>query len=155
MGGVGETYVINIRQIHHRHRPRLIAPKERRPPVQPLCHKHIHSRYGGHPRQPRRPGLHVRVQDLGAVGEIGGGGGAGHGRVGRVVVDDEDVDGAVQHRPDGVVLVCFAAVDEGEFRGAGDARAGGVVEEGVWVGCVFVAGGCCVGFGYDAGEGGD
>ena len=88
----------------------------------------------------------VRGLDLGAVGEVVG--------VGGVVVDDDDVDGSggLQEREDRVVLMGFAAVDEGEFWLGGDERGAGVGVEGVGVDGVFVSGGDFVGGEDDGGE---
>ena len=100
--------VIVVRQVDNRDLARVVAPKERRPDVQPLTQKGRRGRYDGHLGQPRELRLQVRLVDFAAVGEVGA-------RVGGVVVDDEDADvaGGLEEGEDGVVLVGFAAVDEG------------------------------------------
>ena len=97
-----------VRQVDNRDLARVVAPKERRPDVQPLTQKGGRGRYDGHLGQARELRLQVRLVDFAAVGEVGA-------RVGGVVVDDEDADvaGGLEEGEEGVVLVGFAAVDEG------------------------------------------
>ena len=91
-------------------------------------------------------GLHVGLVEFAAVGEIGA-------RVGGVVVDEDDADaaGGFEEGEEGVVLVGFAAVDEGEFGLRLDEGGVGVLVEGVGVGGVFVHECEGVGLRYDGG----
>lgn len=86
----------------------VVAAKERWALVQTLADEGGDRRDNGHARQASIEGLHIRRKDLRAVGEIIGG-------ISAVVVDDNNVDGVVEERPDWIVLESFTAVDEVEF----------------------------------------
>lgn len=90
-----------------------MAAEDAGPLVEPLAREGGDVRDEGHLGQAELLGHEVRVPQLGAVGPVvqrvlvladrlGV-------RVGRVVVDEDDVDlaGGLDQRPDGVVLVCF------------------------------------------------
>ena len=139
-----------IRQVDDRDLARVVASKERGPHVQPLAQEGRRGRDDGHLGQPRQLRLHVRLVDFAAVREVGA-------RVGRVVVDDDDADVAsrLEQGEEGVVLVGFAAVDEGQL-GLSLHEAGvGVLVEWVRVGREFVHEGQGVGLGYNGGEVGE
>ena len=142
--------VIVIRQVDNRNLARIVASEERGPDVQPLAQKGGRGRDDGHLGQAGELRLQVRLVDFAAVGEVGA-------RVGGVVVDDDDADaaGGLEEGEEGVVLVGFAAVDEGEFGLSLHEGGVGVLVEGVGVGCEFVHEGQGVGLGYDGGEVGD
>lgn len=59
------------------------------------------------------------------------------GSIGTVVVDDDDVHGVVQERPDGVVLQSLATAHQVQFSLCGDERREVVVVKGIWVNGVF------------------
>ena len=89
---------------------------------------------GGHLCETGELGLQVGLMEFAPVWEVGGG-------VGGVVVDNDDGDIALEEGKERVVLGGFAAVDEGECCLAGDEGGVGVVEEGVGIDGVFIAGG--------------
>ena len=76
--------------------------------------------------------MDVRRKDLGAVGEV-------IRSVCAVVVDDDDVYGAVEEWPDGVVLECFTAIDEVELCLCGHEAGVVVIVEWIGIDGVFVA----------------
>ena len=142
--------VIVIRQVDNRNLARIVASKERGPDIQPLTQKGGRGRDDGHLGKAGELRLQVRLVDFAAVGEIGA-------RVGGVVVDDDDADvaGGFDEGEDGVVLVGFAAVDEGEFGLALHEAGVGVLVKRVGVGGELVLEGQGVGLGYDGGEVGE
>ena len=77
--------------------------------------------------------MHVCLVELASVGEIGG-------CVGGVVVYEDYIDtsGGLEEGEKGVILVGFAAVDEGKVFLPGNERGVGVVVEGIGVHGVFV-----------------
>ena len=97
-----------IRQIHNRDLTRVVASKERGPLVQALTQERCWGRYDRHFGQTCELCLHVRLIQFAAVGEVGA-------RVGGIVVhqDDADVASGLEEGEERVVLVGFAAVDEG------------------------------------------
>lgn len=108
-----------------------MAPEERRPRVQSPLDEVLDRSYLRHARQPRGHRPRIRREQRAAGWEIVRG-------VGRVVVDEQDVDAAVQQKPDRVVLERFAAVDRVKLRVGWDAGRAGVGVEGVRVGGVSV-----------------
>lgn len=125
--------VVVIRQVDNGDLARVVAAEEGGLLVQALAQERGRGRDGGHLGQAGELGLCVGLVQFAAVGEVGA-------RVGGVVVDENDADGAggLEEGEEGVVLVGFPAVDEGEF-GLGLHEGGvGVLVEGVGVGCVFV-----------------
>ena len=122
-----------IRQVDNRDLARIVASKEGGPLVQALAEECRRGRYDGHLGQAGELGLHVGLVEFAAVGEIAA-------RVGGVVVHEDDADaaGGLEEGEEGVVLVGFAAVDEGEFCLGLDEGGVGVLVEGVGVGGVFV-----------------
>ena len=142
--------VIVIRQVDNRDLARVVAAKERRPDVQPLAQKGGRGRDDGHLGQAGELRLHVRLVDFAAVGEVGA-------RVGRVVVDDDDADaaGGLEQGEERVVLVRFAAVDQGEFGLSLHEVGVGVLVEWVGVGGELVHEGQGMGLGYDGGQVGE
>lgn len=128
----GERVII-IRQVDNRDLARIIASEERGPLVQALTEECRRGRDDGHLGQARELRLHVGLVDLAAVGEIAA-------RVGGVVVhqDDADAAGGLEEGEEGVVLVGFAAVDEGEFRLRLHEGGVGVLVKRVGVGGVLV-----------------
>ena len=125
--------VIVVRQIDNRDLARIIASEEGGPLVQALAEKCRRGRYDGHLGQARELRLQVGLVEFAAVGEIAA-------RVGGVVVhqDDADAAGGLEEGEEGVVLVRFAAVDEGEFCLCLHEGGVGILVKGVGVGGVFV-----------------
>ena len=79
--------VVVIRQIHNRDLARIVAPEERGLLIQTLAQECRRGRNDGHLGQSRQLGLRVRLVEFAAVGVIGA-------RVGGIVVDQDDADGA-------------------------------------------------------------
>ena len=142
---VAREGVVDIRDVDDRRLRVVVAPEERRALVQPLADERVHGGDDGHLRQSSGERLHVGGQDLAPVREVGA-------RVRRVVVHEDDVHVTVglDEWPDGVVLQCFAAVDEEEVLLGLVQRGARVREERVRVHGILVAGGERVG-GFDDG----
>ena len=91
--------------------------------------------------------LHIRLIQFAAVGEVAA-------CIGGIVVYQDDADAAsgLQERKERIVLVGFAAVDEGEFRLCLHECGMGVLVEGVGVGCKLIHEGQGVSLCYDGGD---
>ena len=122
-----------IRQIDNRDLARIIASEEGGPHIQALTEECRRGRYDGHLGQARELRLLIGLVEFAAVGEIAA-------RVGGVIVhqDDAHAAGGFEEGEEGVVLVGFAAVDEGEFCLCLDEGGVGILVEWVGVGGVFV-----------------
>lgn len=127
-GFVGGEGVVDVGQVDDEHGIRFVAAEEGGALVQAFRDEGRDVGDVRHFGQPDCLRAEVGFADVGAVGEVVGG-------VGAVVVGDEHVDVAVRldHRPDGDVLVAFAAVGEGEVGLCADEARAGVVVEGVRV----------------------
>ena len=122
-----------IRQIHDRDCAVTVASEEGRTDVVAVCNERGCGGNGGHFGQASELGLHVRLVELASVGEIGG------CVCGIVVYDDYiNISGGLEEGKKGVILVGFAAVDEGKVFLPGNERGVGVVVEGIGVDGVFV-----------------
>ena len=91
LGGrlIAREGVVEVGQVDDGRLAIVVAAEEGRALVQPLADKCGHRRDDRHPRQACAERLHVRGQDLRAIGEVVGG-------IGAVVIDDDGVDGAVE-----------------------------------------------------------
>ena len=94
--------------------------------------------------------MHIGLIELAAVREVAA-------RVGRVVIhqDDADAAGGLEEGEEGVILVGFAAVDEGKFSLCLHEAGVGVLVERIRVGREFIHECQGVGLGYDGGDIGD
>lgn len=142
--------VIVVRQIHNRDLARVVASEERGLLVQAFAEERGRGWYDGHLGQARELRLRVRLVEFATVREIAAG-------VRGVVIyqNDADAAGGLEEGEEGVVLVGFAAVDEGKF-GLGLHEGGvGVLIKGVGVGRVFIHKCQGVGLCYDGGNVGE
>ena len=122
-----------IRQINNRDFSIIITTKESRTDIISVSQEHGGGGDGRHFCEAGELGLHVCLVEFGAVGVVGG-------CVCGVVVHEDYiyVSGGLEEGEEGVVLVGFAAVDEGEVFLRGNEGGVGVVVEGVGVDGVFV-----------------
>ncbi len=100
--------------------------------VQPFGDECRDGRNYWHARQTCAEGLNICRKDFGAIGKV-------VRSVCAVVVHDDDAHRAVKEWPNGIVLKCFAAVDEIEFCLGGDEAGVVVIVEWIGVDGVFVS----------------
>ena len=128
----GESVIV-IRQIDNRDLARVVASKERGPLVQTLTEECCCGRYDGHLGQACELRLHIRLIQFAAVGKIAA-------CVGGVVVYQDDADAAsgFEEGKERIILMGFAAIDEGEFGLCLHEGGMGILVKWVGIGCVLI-----------------